>query len=86
VFSSGRTLWEGHDRTGRGAEEIHQVVTWDGTFKFYREVELFSLEQRRLRGDLIVVFKIMRSMDMMDREQLFPFIEGTQVKSEGWEV
>ena len=38
---------------------------------------LFLLEQRRLRGDLIEVFKIMRGMDRVDREQLFPLVEGS---------
>ena len=38
---------------------------------------LFSLEQRKLRGDLIEVYKIMRDMDRVDREQLFPLVEGS---------
>ena len=36
---------------------------------------MFSLEQRRLRDDLIKMYKIMRDMDRVDKEQLFPFIE-----------
>ena len=38
---------------------------------------MFSLEQRRLRGNLIEAFKIMRGMDRVDREQLFPLVEGS---------
>ena len=48
------------------------------------------MEQRRLRGDLIGVYKIMRDMDRVDKEQLFPLVEGsvegTQVQGEGQEV
>ena len=47
---------------------------------------LFSLEQRRLRGDLIEVFKIMRGMDRVDREQLFPLVEGSVTRGQRFKV
>ena len=42
----------------------------------YRErldrLGLFSLERRRLKCDLIEVFKIMRGIDQLDSQYLFP--------------
>ena len=34
-----------------------------------------NLERRRLRGDLIEVYKIMRGMDRVDSQKLFPRVE-----------
>jgi len=40
----------------------------------------FSLERKRLRGDLIEMFKIMRGLDRVDREKLFPFLKGSRMR------
>jgi len=37
---------------------------------------LFSLERRRLRGDQIEVYKIMRDAVRVDSQRLFPRMEG----------
>ena len=42
-----------------------------------RRLRLFLLEQRRLRGDLIGLYKIMRDMDRVDKEQLSTLVEGS---------
>ena len=38
------------------------------------------MEQRRLRGDLIEVDKILTGLDKVDKEKLFPLAEGTRTK------
>jgi len=41
---------------------------------------LFSLEQRRLRGDLIEVDKILTGVDKVDKVQLFPVGDGVRTR------
>ena len=38
---------------------------------------LFPLERRRMRGDLIEVYKIMTGLDRVDSQSLFPRVEGS---------
>ena len=47
---------------------------------------LFLLEQRRLRSDLIEVYKIMSDMDGVDKEQLFPLVEGSVTRGHKFKV
>ena len=37
-----------------------------------RDLRLFSLERRRLRGDLIEAYKMIKGLDSVDSESLFP--------------
>ena len=46
----------------------------------------FSLEQRRLRGDLIEVYKIMRGMDRVDSQKLFPRVEKSITRGHRFKV
>ena len=47
---------------------------------------LFSLERRRLRGDLIEVYKIMRGMDRVDSQKLFPRAEESITRGHRFKV
>ena len=47
---------------------------------------LFSLERRRLRGDLIEVYKIMRGMDRLDSQKLFPMVEESITRGHRFKV
>ena len=50
-----------------------------------RELNLFTLEQRRLRGQLIEVFKILRGFDNVDYRNLFELSEG-RTRNHGYKL
>ena len=47
---------------------------------------LFSLERRRLRGDLIEVYKVMSGMDRVDSQMLFPRVEKSSTRGHRFKV
>ena len=50
-----------------------------------RELKLFSLENRRLRGQLIEVFKLLRGFDNVDYTSMFQLREG-QTRNNGYKL
>ena len=50
-----------------------------------RELNLFTLEQRRLRGQLIEVFKILRGFDNVDYRNMFELSEG-RTRNHGYKL
>ena len=51
-----------------------------------RELNLFSLEQRRLRGQLIEVFKILRGFDNVDCTTMFTLSEDRRTRNHGFKL
>ncbi|MBN3302039.1 PLCZ1 phosphodiesterase, partial [Amia calva] len=51
-----------------------------------RELNLFTLEQRRLSGDLIQVFKIMKGIDHIKPEELFQISRDTRTRGHKWKL
>ena len=47
---------------------------------------LFSLEHRRLRGDLIEVYKIMKGLDKADNQHFFPKIGESKTRGHKFKV
>ena len=51
-----------------------------------RDLGLFSLERRRLRGDLIETYKMVRGLDRVDRDSLFPLMEKASTRGHGFKL
>ena len=48
--------------------------------------ELFSLQRRRLGGNLIYALKIMIRLDMVEKEKLFLLVKGSRMKGHRFKV
>ena len=51
-----------------------------------RDLGLFSLERRRLRGDLIETYKMIRGLDRVDSDSLFPRMEKASTRGHGFKL
>ena len=51
-----------------------------------KELNLFSLEQRRLRGDLIQAFKILKGIDNVDLGDFFDLKKETRTRGHKWRL
>ena len=45
-----------------------------------RSLGLYSMEFRRMRGDRIEIYRILRSLDRVDVDRMFPLVEKTRNK------
>ena len=51
-----------------------------------KKLKLFSLEKRRLRGDLIEVFKILNGFENINVENLFDIEREGITRANGWKI
>ncbi|MGH0114660.1 UNVERIFIED_CONTAM: hypothetical protein FKN15_031802 [Acipenser sinensis] len=51
-----------------------------------KELNLFSLEQRRLRGDLIQTFKILKGIDNVNPGDFFDLKKETRTRDHKWRL
>lgn len=55
-------------------------------YESLEKMDLLSLQQRRLRGDLIEVYKIMRFTNRINREKLLPLVGKAVTRGYGYKI
>ena len=51
-----------------------------------RELDLFSLEKRRLQGDFILAFHYLKGAYQQDGERLFPWVDSDRTGGDGFKL
>ena len=70
--------------TGKGNKTIPSIRHL-GYVRRLERLNLYSLEKRRLRGQLIETFKMLKGMNNIDYRHLFTF-SNNQTRSNGWKL
>ena len=90
VFSSGRHITgsdvEALERVQRRFTRMLPGMEGRSYEERLRELGLFSLERRRVRGDLIEMYKMIRGIDRVDSQRPFPRVEVAITRGHNFKV
>eukprot|EP00061_Rhincodon_typus_P011509 g36570.t1 len=74
---------------GEDTEKIYQDVACMEDISYeerLKKLGLFSMERQRLRGDLTDIYKIMRGMDRVDSQKVFPRVEESVTRGHRFKI